>query len=100
MMKLHCLVVMPVYKVREENERLREENVALREELEELKSVLALHQNCGNIGWVDKNIFLNIALIFAFRSEDKNHGSTPSFMLPSLKSPPQTVPEDLRVQRL
>ena len=39
-----------LYKVREENERLREENVALREELEELKSVLALHQNCGNIG--------------------------------------------------
>ena len=47
---MHCLVVMPVYKVREENERLREENVALREELEELKSVLALHQNCGIIG--------------------------------------------------
>ena len=93
---------MPVYKVRQENDRLREENVALREELEELKSVLALHQNCGNIGWVDKNIFLNIKICikFAFRSEDKNHGSTPSFMLPSLKSPPQTVPEDLRVQRL
>merc|ERR1712032_1262111 len=69
-------------KVRQENGRLREENVALREEVEELKALLALHQNCGNIG-----------------NEDKSHGTTTPFMLNSLKSPPQTVPEDLRVQR-
>ena len=32
-------------KVRQENTKLREENAALREELEELKALLALHQN-------------------------------------------------------
>jgi len=69
-------------KVRQENTRLREENVALREEVEQLKALLVLHQNCTNVG-----------------NEDKNHGAGPSFMLTSLKSPPQTVPEDLRVQR-
>jgi len=69
-------------KVRQENGRLRDENVALKEEVEELKALLALHQNCANIG-----------------NEDKNHGANTSFMLNSLKSPPQTVPEDLRVQR-
>merc|ERR1712192_1098 len=69
-------------KVRQENARLRDEDVALKEEVEELKALLALHQNCANIG-----------------NEDKNHGANTSFMLNSLKSPPQTVPEDLRVQR-
>ena len=33
------------------------------------------------------------------RNEEKEHEAGPSFLLRSLKSPPQTVPEDLRVQR-
>ena len=40
-----------ILKVRQENIKLREENAALREELEELKALLALHQNPSLARW-------------------------------------------------
>ena len=46
------------------------------------------------------SLFCSNFICAFLRNEDKSHGATTSFMLNSLKSPPQTVPEDLRVQRL
>ena len=51
---------------------------------------------------IKKNIIRGKKLIhftIYSRNEEKDHEAGPPFMLRSSKSPPQTVPEDLRVQR-
>ena len=51
---------------------------------------------------ISKNIIRRKKLIhftIYSRNEEKDHEAGPPFMLRSSKSPPQTVPEDLRVQR-